>query len=254
MIPKIWIFDFDGTISLLRSNWVDIMQSQFELELGNSIDKYPELRQAIRNYILESAGAPSIQQMEQINVFKAEYAADVDRKNSAGYKKHYESMLDVELQQKYAKIQANVNMIDLYLVPGVKAFLQHILDAGSKIYLASGTDKKHVQHETHLLNLSVYFTKIYGPSDENVNATKGAAIDDISNHEQVSNTDMIVVGDGPEEIRQAFKRSIPSIGIVYEKDKSLQKYKTKALENAGATFIINDFTSIEDILKSIGNI
>ena len=70
---KCAVFDFDGTISLLREQWPEVMsQVMVEMICGQS-EPLPSIQQAVKQYVKESAGFSTIEQMRHLVTLVKKY-------------------------------------------------------------------------------------------------------------------------------------------------------------------------------------
>ena len=63
--PRLAVFDFDGTLSLIRCGWQQVMGELIveELRKTPTQETLTQLRRVAKDYISRSTGSPTIEQM-----------------------------------------------------------------------------------------------------------------------------------------------------------------------------------------------
>ena len=93
---------------------------------------------------------------------------------------------------------------DELMIAGARAFLQGLHRRGVTLYLASGTDHVYVLEEAAVLGVAEFFGEhIYGARDDAEAYTKARIIQRILDEHGLHGEELLVVGDGPVEIRHA---------------------------------------------------
>jgi phosphoglycolate phosphatase len=160
------LFDFDGTLSLIREGWQEVMISMMvELLLQTpQHESEVELRTIVTDFVDLLTGKQTIYQMIQL-------ATEVEKRGGEAqdpveYKWLY-------LERLWAKIEGRVEGLKAgrldrrsLMVPGAVEILEALHDRGVTCYLASGTDEVYVLDEAGALGLSGYFAGIYGALDD----------------------------------------------------------------------------------------
>src|SRR5580704_5414692 len=133
------LFDFDGTLSLIRSGWVDVMVPMMveilvDLKSGES---EAELRSIVEDFVWRLTGKETIYQM-------MEFAGHVTRRGGRAldpleYKKLYLDRLWTRIHGRIEQLKAGKASPEEYMVPGARALLESLKARGLKMYLASGT-------------------------------------------------------------------------------------------------------------------
>ncbi|MEO8369217.1 MAG: HAD family hydrolase, partial [Candidatus Solibacter sp.] len=154
---RVAVFDFDGTVSLIRAGWMDIMIPMMlevlsELGTGES----PEaLRNVVEPFIWRLTGQDTLCQMEAL-------AEEVTRRggtplNAREYKQDFLNRLFAVSGQRIQQLRDRSVAHDHFLVPGTRAMLEDLRGRGLRLYLASGTDHEHLKEEADLLDITRYF-------------------------------------------------------------------------------------------------
>jgi phosphoglycolate phosphatase-like HAD superfamily hydrolase len=246
------VFDFDGTISLMRRGWRGVM-SQLMLEVvTGGRQASASLRDEISGYIQESAGIQTIYQMQ--------YLVDLTRKHgliaenriatAQEYKNIYSDRLTRVVDEQLRKLKDGTLPRDSLLVPGILNFLDMLKDFRVRLYAASGTDRSDVMREAAQLGIDRYFHEIYGPDISLPEYSKDWFIAKALEWNKIGSGQLLVVGDGPVEISAAKKHGSLAIGVASTEmpDGGLNHAKRMRLLKAGADIIIPDFSSSQILI------
>ena len=241
---KYALFDFDGTVSLLREGWREIMIPYFvevilktDPSAGND-----DITALVTDFVDKLTGKQTIFQCIRLDeevrkrggkaVDPYEYKAEYLRRLMVNIKNRHESILN-----KTAKPAD-------FLVPGCAEFLALLKDNGVKLYLASGTDEVDVISEAVLLNVSEYFNGgIYGAKDDIKDCSKELVIRQILDDNNISGDELISFGDGYVEVQLIKDIGGYAIAVATnEKErKGVNPVKRKRLLEADADAVIPDF-------------
>ena len=161
------VFDFDGTLSLLRRNWQDTMIPMMVDVLSETGTKESreELHHLVEDYVMRLNGRQTIYQMIRL-------AEEVQRRGGTPrdpleYKHQYHELLWKEVGVRIDDVRSGRVPPEIMTVPGSYRLLERLQQAGIMLYLASGTDLKYVREEVALLGLAEFFgNHIYGALDD----------------------------------------------------------------------------------------
>src|SRR2546428_3648039 len=131
------LFDFDGTLSLIREGWVDVMMAMF-LEMLPPLqgETEPAARQILHDDIMRQNGKQTIYQMIQFAERVRERGGQA--REPLWYKGEYLRRLDHRIAGRIAGLRnASLNADD-FLVSGARAVLEDLKRRGVALYLASG--------------------------------------------------------------------------------------------------------------------
>ncbi len=265
--PKICIFDHDGTISVLRQGWEEIMiEVMIEAISG---DKYSSLSskeiEKITNQskelIEKTTGVQTIIQMKEL-VKLIEFNNYVERDkilDAWDYKKIYNDRLLITVAKRKEKFfNQQISIEDVTIKDSLKA-LDTFSQNGSKVYLASGTDKQDVIDEATFLGYGQYFTGgIHGSVGNIEMDPKRKVIKDLISEiecsENIETCECVVFGDGPVEMREAKKHGLIAIGIISDETRRWGKNlaKRERLILGGADILIPDFSSLDKLSDLLG--
>lgn len=237
------VFDFDGTLSLIREGWQGVMiPMMVELirEAPGSEDE-PAVHAVVEDYVARLTGRQTIYQMIRL-------AEEVDRRGGRpleplAYKRMYHDRLSQRIEGRIAALEAGRADPDEMAVPGSRAMLEALAARGVRSYLASGTDEPFVRHEAELLGVSRYFAGIYGAHDDYKAHDKRIVIQHIIAENGLSGPEFVAFGDGYVEIEDA--RSVHGIAVGVASNEAerrgIDEWKRSRLIEAGAQVIIPDF-------------
>ena len=258
-----FVFDFDGTLSVLREGWDDVMQTTMvQAIVGNAYGsigagKLADIRSAVRDLIDRTTGIPTLLQMQGLVslVRQFGYVAEADIRDAPGYKEIYNTEL----------MRTNGTRLDIiafgHLEPtdfhmkGALRLLDELRSRGMELYLASGTDVDDVRAEAQALGFAGYFEgRIYGSvRDMNVDA-KRMVLDQILSEGAVAPEAVVMIGDGPAEMRETRKRGGIAVGLCSDERRRFgaNPAKRRRLVRAGATLLLPDYTDLGAFLAVLG--
>jgi phosphoglycolate phosphatase len=132
------LMDWDGTISLLRGGWVEVMTDLCLEHLPRNPDETAEeLRTAIHGEMLALNGKPSIHQMARIaELVMARAGSSL---HADDYQRFYVARITALVEQRLAGVQSGTRSNESLMVPGARTLLQVLHGAGMKLTLVSGT-------------------------------------------------------------------------------------------------------------------
>ncbi len=254
------IFDHDGTVSTLREGWEKIMEPvMIKAILGDqylTADKalFDKVRERVVNYIDVSTGIQTIVQMEGLVKLVEEFGIVPKDKilDKFAYKEIYNDALMVMVNKRIEKLKKGELSVDDYIIKGAVKFLKSLKKKGVKLYLASGTDKEDVIREAGILGYkSLFEGGIYGSVGDVKKYSKKIIIDKIITENKLKGNELLVVGDGPVEIKECNKYGGIAVGIASDEVRryGLNEEKRTRLIKAGADFIINDYTQADQLAE-----
>jgi len=256
--PSLAVFDFDGTLSLIRCGWTDIMVGMmFERlrELQRSEESDDALRELIRCYVLDLNGSPTIFQMER-------YAREIsDRGGIAepaiNYHHEYLRRLGERVQERKASIRSGQTTVADHVVPDAHRFLSDIQQRGWELTLASGTEIEFVREEASILQIDGLFgERVFAPGAKPQAFSKKTVMEDLLQRHGVSGTALVGFGDGVVETRAVTELGGVAIGIACNestRDGRVDPRKRQELIAAGAAVIIPDYRDGAALLELLGS-
>ncbi|MBQ3814492.1 MAG: HAD hydrolase-like protein [Clostridia bacterium] len=247
--PRYAVLDFDGTISLIREGWQQIMTPYFTDELYNTPRgremPYEEVELICREFITRTTGIQTIYQCIRLAELITEYGGTPQ--DPQAYKDEYSRRLLKKIDDRLKGLEDGSIEPETLTVPGSYALLEMLLSHGVTLYLASGTDEEHVKNEARLLEVDRYFgPHIYGAQREYRTFSKKLVIERILTRNNISGAELIGFGDGYVEIENVREAGGFAIGAVTnEHDRmGVDEWKRERLISAGANIIVPDFRNI----------
>jgi phosphoglycolate phosphatase len=247
---KFALFDFDGTISLIREGWQNIMipmMTELLLKTPHHEDQ-EDIKQITQKFVAELTGKQTIYQMIRLS-------EEISKRGGTpidplAYKNEYHERLLERIKDRISDLEQKKTSPESMSVPGALAFVRQLHERGIKCFLASGTDEKYVLHEAELLGLPAYFDGIFGAQDDYKNFSKKFIIDRIIQTYQLSGNEFISFGDGYVEIENTKSVNGVAVGVATnEADrKGIDEWKRGRLIAAGADMIIPDFSQTDALV------
>src|SRR3954471_12538854 len=249
------IFDFDGTLSLIREGWPEVMVPMFVEFLPPLPGETLEQRRALLyDDIMRLNGKQTIYQMMQLAERIKERGGEP--KEPLWYKKEYLRRLDERIRSRLDKIRTGSVSPDHYLLFGSRALLENLQQRGMKLYLASGTDESFVKKEAELLDVTRYFgAHIYGAQDDYKTFSKKMVIERILRENQITGERLLAFGDGYVEIENAKQAGGLAVAVASDEAHNgsgrIDEWKRQRLFGVGADVVIPDFRDGEPLLQKI---
>jgi phosphoglycolate phosphatase-like HAD superfamily hydrolase len=248
------LFDFDGTLSLIRSGWVDVMVPMMveilaELKTGETEE---ELRAIVQDFVWRLTGKETIYQM-------MEFAEHVARRGGRAldplqYKKMYLDLLWVRIKGRVEALRAGQASPEQYLVPGARTLLETLSARGLKMYLASGTDEVYMQDEARLLDVARYFDGgVYGALDDYKSFSKKILIQRILSTTGVLGGEILGFGDGYVEIEEVKQVGGVTVGVATTEPecREVDAWKRQRLISVGADYIVPNFLCHDQLVEML---
>ena len=276
------LFDFDGTVSLIREGWqgvmipmmVEILLETPPLDRVYSERTCPEpcpersrrgsrrsrtaqdrrheseeeLYAVVTEFVYRLTGKQTIYQMIQL-------CEEVRQRGGKPlspleYKWMYLDRLWERIQGRVAGLKNGQFTPEEMMVPGAVPILEALRARGVTCYLASGTDEPYVLDEAAALGLSPYFAAIYGALDDYQNYSKKMVIERILDENHLSGPELVTFGDGYVEIEDTKAVGGIAVGVASDEARrqGINEWKRERLIEAGADLIIPDFRQHKRLL------
>jgi len=251
---RVALFDFDGTLSLIRSGWINVMVPMMveilaELKTGETEE---QLKSAVDEFVWRLTGKETIYQM--IALAEAVQARGGEPLAPLAYKKMYLDRLWEKIKSRVEALQKGQADPEDYLVPGSRALLEQLKERGLKMYLASGTDDAFMKEEARLLGLTQYFQGgVYGALDDYKSFSKAILIQRILASADFQGDQFLGFGDGYVEIEEVKNVGGVAVGVASEEPDCtrVDPWKRKRLIGVGADYIVPNFLCREQLLSSL---
>jgi phosphoglycolate phosphatase-like HAD superfamily hydrolase len=246
------LFDFDGTLSLIREGWPQVMIPMMVdcLRQTGTRESPAELAAAVEEFVMRLNGRQTIYQMMQL-------AEEVRRRGGQpleplAYKHRYHDLLLARIRGRLEALQTGRATAADWTVPGSHALLAELQRRGLTLYLASGTDLKYVRHEVELLGLTGYFgERIYGALDDYQNFSKQMIIARILKDHGLCGEELLGFGDGFVEIEEV--KRVGGVAVAVASDevnrRGINAWKRNRLVQAGADVVIPEYRRQAALLR-----
>lgn len=249
------LFDFDGTLSLIREGWPEVMVPMFAGLLPPLPGETEAQRRALAHEdIMRLNGKQTIYQMIQLAERIRERGGQPQE--PLAYKHEYLRRLDARIGARTDGLRSGRISPDDLLVFGSRNLLERLIARGLTLYLASGTDEIYVKQEAALLDVARYFGRhIYGALDDYKNFSKKMVIDRILRENQISGAQLLSFGDGYVEIQNT--REAGGLAVAVASDEAhngsgrMDAWKRERLLGVGADVVVPDFRDAEALLAAV---
>lgn len=249
------LFDFDGTLSLIRQGWPEVMVPMFvEMLPPQAGESEADRARLAMDDIMRLNGKQTIYQMIQL----AHRIRDRGGKprEPLWYKHEYLRRLDLQIGNRVEGLQSGRIQPDDLLVFGTRRLLERLVAMGLSLYLASGTDEPFVKEESRLLGVDRYFSgRVYGALDDYKNFSKKMVIDRILRENAVPGHRLLAFGDGYVEIENT--KSVGGLAVAVASDEAhngsgrMDEWKRQRLLGVGADIVIPDYRDADALLECI---
>lgn len=250
------IFDHDGTLSVLREGWEQVMEPvMMEAILGDWLKTADEnlfnrVQERVRKFIDDSTGIQTLIQMQGLVKLVKEFGLVPESQilDEHGYKKIYNDRLMLLVDERMDKVKKGELTPEDFAIKGAHEFLKFCHQKGIRLYLASGTDEEDVIIEAKAMGYADLFeSRIYGAVGDVTKEAKRIVMDRIIQDIGTENSNKVMaIGDGPVEIREVRKRGGFAVGIASDEVRrfGLNQQKRTRLIRAGAHAIISDYSQL----------
>jgi phosphoglycolate phosphatase-like HAD superfamily hydrolase len=249
------LFDFDGTLSLIREGWPRVMVGMMVERLGEMgliREPEPALWVHLDRLVMNQNGEPTIRQMEV-------FAEDIRRR--AGTPADPRIYLADYLERLMASVRGHWKALEYgnahprdWVVPGAHAILANLRSRGAALHVASGTDYDHVAHEARLLGVDAYFPDgINAPRDNDPTFGKAAVIARLLAEGGIRGEELLGFGDGVVETREVKRAGGVAVGVASSEPGTgwgiVNAEKRAQLIAAGADLVIADYSEQEELVR-----
>jgi len=249
------LFDFDGTLSLIREGWQEIMIPYFIEILAETpgAESKEKIGEEVTLFVDRLTGKQTIFQCIRLG-------EEVERRGGTKaepgvYKAEYLRRLKERIKYRKQELLSGCDK-EKYMVPGSLRLLDLLRNKGYNLYLASGTDEIDVLEEAELLGLTEYFKgRIYGAVDAVTTCAKEEVIKKIIAENSLTGEELVLFGDGFVEIELATGIGGYAVGVATDevRKKGINLRKRERLLEAGAELIIPDFSEAERLVAFLEN-
>ena len=247
---RVVLFDFDGTLSLIRAGWIDVMmpmmvEALLALKTGESEE---DIRKLVEEFVARLTGEQTIYQMielvRQIELRGGKPLAPEQ------YKKIYHDGLLEKIEYRRVELREGKVSPEKYMVPGTRGLLDSLKSRGLKMYCASGTDHAYTVEETELLGLRSYFDGgVFGAQEDYKSFSKEILIQRMVSSMECRGDELLGFGDGFVEIKNVKDAGGVAVGVATAEPECLtvDEWKRKRLVGVGADFIIPNYLGLKEL-------
>jgi phosphoglycolate phosphatase len=251
--PRFAVFDFDGTLSVVREGWPEIMVPMMIEELAKSgtTETHDQLHKVAYDFVMELNGKQTIYQMIRL-------AEEITKRGGKPqepvyYKNRYHDLLMGKITIRRESLRDGSADPRTMLVPGSIEVLTQLKARGVEVFLASGTDENYVREECQLLQIDKFFgPHIYGARDDYKSFSKQMVIERILRENQVDGRYLLGFGDGYVEIDNIKGAGGTAIAVASNesaRDGSVDQWKRQRLVGVGADIVVPDYQQVDTLMK-----
>ena len=248
------LFDFDGTISVLRQGWEPVMEKVMLEAICAGETPPQELVAEVQEYIDLSTGKLTILQMRWLADKVRSYGMEKNPLSAAAYKKIYLQALMVSVSVRLQALENGTASPADHLILGSQEFIRGLAEKGVDLYIASGSDHADVVREVNALGIACYFRSgIYGALDASEANGKERVIQRILDEHRLAGNELLVVGDGPVEIIEGRQRGAITLGVASDEvaRHGWNEHKVQRLARAGADLLVADFEHGAELIQML---
>jgi phosphoglycolate phosphatase-like HAD superfamily hydrolase len=250
------VFDFDGTLSLLRGNWQGLMVPMMveTLAATGTAESRETLTTIVEEFVTRLTGQPTMQQMLAL-------ADEVEKRGRPrpSPEEHLARYLDRLISRTEARIEAIEQgraRPDELLVSGARPLVERLISAGWLLSIASGTELSDVKRESHVLKIEQYFAgRIFGPVNNSPLFSKERTFRRLLIDHGLAGHELVAIGDGPAEILAIKAVGGLAVGVASDEvhqDGRVNRLKREHLIRSGADVIVPDYRQAADLLELLG--
>jgi phosphoglycolate phosphatase-like HAD superfamily hydrolase len=252
---RLVLFDFDGTLSLLREGWPSVMiplmaEVLSPLQTGLSPDQVQAL---LSDDVAELTGRPTRDQMVRLADRVRQFGGTP--LDPRAYKAEYNRRLLARIDWRRESIRAGTMAPDTMLLAGARPLLQALSARHLLLCLTSGTDEPYVREEAALLDIADYFgPHIYGATDDDKTSSKSGIIARLLRTHRMRGEEVLVFSDGFVEIESGKRVGGYAVCVASNEATGggrVDPWKRERLLRAGADMIIPDYACYEELLRRL---
>jgi len=257
------IFDHDGTISVLRHGWEEVMEPMMvRAIIGARQDGVDDrtrgaIVSAVRTFIDRTTGIQTLAQMKglvdlvrQFGLVPADEVLD-----EHGFKAIYNQELLALVRGRLSRLERGESSQLDFQVDNARQMLERLRAAGVALYLVSGTDEADAIAEARKLGYAHLFSGgIFGAVGDLRVEAKRDVLARILQGSGARAEEIAVFGDGPVEMREAKRRGAFAVGVASDevRRQGLNLHKRARLIRSGADLVIPDYREADALLAALG--
>jgi phosphoglycolate phosphatase len=247
---KAVLFDFDGTLSLIREGWDRIMvpmMVEYLLRTGTT-DAETELSVLVEEFVMSLNGRPAIFQMARLAEEIRARGGIPDEPTT--YLGEYDDRLLRVVNERIREIRGGRVPPGRWAVPGSHAFLENLRRRGLPLYLASGTQLRFVRPEADVLELTPFFgSEIHAPDGNDATFSKRSVIERILIENNIRGEELLSFGDGVVETQEVRRVGGTAVAVASDLEPGgINVSKRNRLVPVGADVVIPDYRAGDRLL------
>jgi phosphoglycolate phosphatase len=249
---RVALFDFDGTLSLIREGWPRVMVDLMLAHLrAQNLIREPELACSahVEGFVMALNGHPTIKQMER---FAEEVTARGGTPDDpAAYLQQYLAALMAVVRGRWEALETGRARPEEWVVPNAHGILGEFQRREVPLFVASGTDFAHVAREVELLRLAPHVSgRVFAPKDNDATFRKRDVIERAVREVGVRGAELIGFGDGVVETQEVKRAGGVAVGVasVEAGARGVNAAKRDKLVAAGADLIVPDYEHAPELL------
>ncbi len=251
---RVALFDFDGTLSLVRAGWEHVMVPMMVeyLLATNSGESEQELTRIVEGFVGHLTGRQTIYQMMELADQISKRGGSP--KDPLDYKHEYLDRLMVKIEGKREGLRSGRIPPDDLILPGGRRLLETLKDRDLTLYLASGTDQVYMREEAELLDVAKYFDgNVFGALDDYKRFSKKILIERIIRESDFEGEQFIGFGDGFVEIENVKEVGGVGVGVASDEPECAvaDPVKRERLIGVGADWIIPNFLAHDELMAAL---
>lgn len=245
------LFDFDGTLSLIREGWQQVMVPMMVDELMSTPrhEAREQITAVVQEFVDRLTGQQTIYQMLQlVEEVRQRGGEPLD---ALAYKHRYLDLLWQRIAHRVEALKSGAVPREDMLVTGSIPLLEGLRARGVTCYLASGTDQPYVLDEAGALGLSDYFAGgMYGALDDWKSFSKAKLIARLFAEHALQGPELVTFGDGFVEIENTIAVGGLAVGVASDEARrcGVDVWKRERLIRAGAHVIVPDLAEAPTLL------
>jgi phosphoglycolate phosphatase len=248
---KAVLFDFDGTLSLIREGWDRVMipmMVEYLLRIGSG-DSESELSILVEEFVMALNGRPAIFQMARLAEELRARGGVPDE--PIKYLGEYDERLLRVVDERTREIRDGRVPPARWAVPGSHSLLDNLRRRGLRLYLASGTQLRFVRPEADLLELTPYFgSEVNAPDGNDTTFSKRGVIDRILAENNIGGDELLSFGDGVVETQEVRQVGGTAVAVASDLEPGgINPSKRNRLVPVGADLVIPDYRAADRLLS-----
>lgn len=251
---RVALFDFDGTLSTIRSGWMDVMVPMMveELYALKTGETEAELTAIVREFVGRLTGRQTMYQMIELTEEMKKRGGTPE--DPLVYKRRYLDLLWERIKTRVDDLEKGHADPVQYMVPGTIELLEALKERGLKMYLASGTDHVYMKREADLLGVSPYFAGgVFGALDDYKAFSKAILIQKIISGAEARGDEFLGFGDGYVEIENVKQVGGVAVGVASDEPEcaKVDEWKRDRLVKVGADFIVPNYANHRQLIETL---